>query len=118
MCYIVSSMCALISTTFFLSSRTLRKSCALVTGVQTCALPISRDLRLRDRPDVSRVFIASGDLEIEAAEEGNLHLRAKDGDGEFRIGPLHVALAAHRSEERRVGKESVSRCRPRGAPSR
>src|SRR3546814_7159339 len=30
---------------FFFSSRSRHTSCALVTGVQTCALPISRDHR-------------------------------------------------------------------------
>src|SRR3546814_6854419 len=34
---------------FFLSSRRRHTSCALVTGVQTCALPISLQLRARGR---------------------------------------------------------------------
>src|SRR3546814_4066381 len=33
---------------FFFSSRSRHTSCALVTGVQTCALPISAGARMRD----------------------------------------------------------------------
>src|SRR3546814_20675450 len=36
---------------FFFSSRRRHTRCALVTGVQTCALPISNSLFQRDRPD-------------------------------------------------------------------
>src|SRR3546814_4515287 len=42
-------MCSLVlcmSGCFFFSSRIRQTRCALVTGVQTCALPISADVRL------------------------------------------------------------------------
>src|SRR3546814_8699315 len=42
--FVISSMCLLI---FFFSSRRRHTRCALVTGVQTCALPISRKRRRR-----------------------------------------------------------------------
>src|SRR3546814_6360922 len=38
-------MCMLCSYFFFFSSRRRHTRCALVTGVQTCALPISRKVR-------------------------------------------------------------------------
>src|SRR3546814_4405746 len=72
---------------FFFSSRRRHTRCALVTGVQTCALPISlgsaSSAALRD-------FTNRG-------------LRT-------------LATSAMRSEERRVGKECVSTCRSRWSP--
>src|SRR3546814_2231402 len=43
--------------TFFFSSRRRHTRCALVTGVQTCALPISRTF---DRADVQKHIVAAG----------------------------------------------------------
>src|SRR3546814_7507791 len=40
-------VCSELFFVFFFSSRRRHTSCALVTGVQTCALPISRRLRRR-----------------------------------------------------------------------
>src|SRR3546814_5821775 len=68
---------------FFFSSRRRHTRCALVTGVQTCALPISRGKRQRARRGTS-----------DAKQLGSEFLQ-------------------HRSEERRVGKECVSTCRSR-----
>src|SRR3546814_1037716 len=90
---------------FFFSSRRRHTRCALVTGVQTCALPI-----------------------FEAAVEGE---GRRDRDALARIeerilrGAEKVAAAAIddavrraiRSEERRVGKECVSTCRSRWSPN-
>src|SRR3546814_7093431 len=92
---------------FFFSSRRRHTRCALVTGVQTCALPIcSEGLELLDRRraiDVGRyhhhLFLAPL-LEV----PGQLANR-----GGF-TGTLQ------RSEERRVGKECVSTCRSRWSP--
>src|SRR3546814_1266873 len=73
---------------FFFSSRRRHTRCALVTGVQTCALPIfpseamPRWKRLMTQPSAN-----TGQLSI-----------------------------ARRSEERRVGKECVSTCRSRWSP--
>src|SRR3546814_3208757 len=52
------SLCIL----FFFSSRRRHTRCALVTGVQTCALPISLrpNLRLGDVPGVVQEAIAGG----------------------------------------------------------
>src|SRR3546814_17252263 len=102
---------------FFFSSRRRHTRCALVTGVQTCALPISgcapvplsparagRAIVLHP-PGTGRVFrrrraVASGDQH--PAQGAPVHLREPG-----RLG---------RSEERRVGKECVSTCRYRGSP--
>src|SRR3546814_4299866 len=76
---------------FFFSSRRRHTRCALVTGVQTCALPILSFHRiLRTLPPSSCPFILE-----------HIFLR-KD---------VHP-----RSEERRVGKECVSTCRSRWSP--
>src|SRR3546814_14364165 len=76
---------------FVFSSRRRHTSCALVTGVQTCALPISTptDRSMRQCRTASPPS-----------------LRRPSGQPERR----------RRSEERRVGKECVSTCRSRWSP--
>src|SRR3546814_17725606 len=81
--------------TFFFSSRRRHTRCALVTGVQTCALPISSTNRI-DPP-----------------------LRKKDkrrDDGRDHQADRRKHRRDPRSEERRVGKECVSTCRSRWSP--
>src|SRR3546814_5975086 len=82
---------------FFFSSRRRHTRCALVTGVQTCALPISRKL--------------GADYVIDVQTEDPLAriMEITNGKG------VDVALDC-RSEERRVGKECVSTCRSRWSP--
>src|SRR3546814_20758330 len=96
---------------FFFSSRRRHTRCALVTGVQTCALPICEkstalvtpagharlkseldDLRRVRRPEVVRALAA-------AAAEGD-----RSENAEY----------TYRSEERRVGKECDSSVDPGG----
>src|SRR3546814_15514151 len=104
----------------FLSSRRRHTICALVTGVQTCALPIFA--RIAECPTVPPPSYIG--------RSGNgLHLLWKL-DAEFYIGGadaqikaietytrgIMLALDADRSEERRVGKECVSTCRSRWSP--
>src|SRR5207247_7245912 len=74
----------------------------LVTGVQTCALPIFAALKAaRDRERVKRALEALKD--------------AARGRDNVMVPILEASRAyATRSEERRVGKE----CRSRGAPNR
>src|SRR3546814_2290253 len=86
---------------FFFSSRRRHTRCALVTGVQTCALPISMQL---------------GDV-VNAMAAGN----GKPLDGVRvlaveQMQALPYATQLLRSEERRVGKECVSTCRSRWWP--
>src|SRR3546814_2512716 len=74
---------------FFFSSRRRHTRCALVTGVQTCALPICPgSSTLSNRP------YTWPDCPI----------------------PRNIGTCGVRSEERRVGKECVSTCRSRWSP--
>src|SRR3546814_9468559 len=84
---------------FFFSSRRRHTRCALVTGVQTCALPI-----------LSPRWPAC-DFEAARAIHATIARQSKHWLGqEIRLGqPV-------RSEERRVGKECVSTCRSRWSP--
>src|SRR3546814_9767857 len=85
---------------FFFSSRRRHTRCALVTGVQTCALPIFSE-RLGGAAIRRQIegLAASGSgcsIPEEIARESN--------------------MLPTRSEERRVGKECVSTCRSRWSP--
>src|SRR3546814_2933650 len=80
---------------FFFSSRRRHTRCALVTGVQTCALPISTPVR---HPPVMTTTCAPA-------------ARTASRDS-VRGSCVH----SPRSEERRVGKECVSTCRSRWSP--
>src|SRR3546814_9872376 len=82
----------LLAVFFFFSSRRRHTRCALVTGVQTCALPIS-------------TFISATASSSRATRPG-CTIRA--------FGRRWRARG--RSEERRVGKECVSTCRSRWSP--
>src|SRR3546814_10139170 len=88
---------------FFFSSRRRHTRCALVTGVQTCALPI---------------FVPR-----DAGTTWNERARKRDAD---RMSPRMAwraiqaalpreAIISSRSEERRVGKECVVTFRTRGS---
>src|SRR3546814_9007381 len=90
---------------FFFSSRRRHTSCALVTGVQTCALPIC--------------FLAiAAQLDDELLDLFGACLRylAMSGDLLFQVLDATEPFFDHRSEERRVGKECVSTCRSRWSP--
>src|SRR3546814_6286867 len=50
---------------FFFSSRRRHTRCALVTGVQTCALPISKGRRVMSNPSPPRAGGADGDAPFE-----------------------------------------------------
>src|SRR3546814_7929537 len=83
---------------FFFSSRRRHTRCALVTGVQTCALPIYL-LRHHAIDEIGEAREPFGRDGI-----GGVRLRLGDDRGR------------KRSEERRVGKECVSTCRSRWSP--
>src|SRR3546814_10044235 len=88
---------------FFFSSRRRHTRCALVTGVQTCALPI---YGTATTGNLRRRLATAGDLLPGLAQlhaQGRILLEQRQG----RNG---------RSEERRVGKECVSTCRSRWWP--
>src|SRR3546814_6391483 len=98
---------------FFFSSRRRHTRCALVTGVQTCALPIFAGiLRLRGRAQRIPGRISR---RIAVDPRRDFSRRGIGGGG----GRIHAAQRERRiarSEERRVGKECVSTCRSRGSP--
>src|SRR3546814_8597082 len=95
-CVVWCVLCLSVLLLFFFSSRRRHTRCALVTGVQTCALPICQGHRLVD------------------PEPGEHLVEARPPRGG--VGPTGWPVGAPRSEERRVGKECVSTCRSRGSP--
>src|SRR3546814_8775009 len=95
----------------FFSSRRRHTRCALVTGVQTCALPIWMQHAGRDMEAIIDAFL------ILARENEHAPLTE-----DFDVAPLveeevekvrPLLEGKPRSEERRVGKECVSTCRSR-----
>src|SRR3546814_12279475 len=108
----------LVVLTCFFSSSRRHTRCALVTGVQTCALPIypagARALPQSQRP-------AGADLRAVRARQPGAAVGAA-GNRTADPGPRgnHDARAWARpvlsSEERRVGKEGVSTCRAGWSP--
>src|SRR3546814_13079494 len=107
---------------FVCSSRRRHTSCALGTGVQTCVLPIYLDLSpllgssniAADKPQFCLVEknppFDQGLLAEEMVKLAKGAIDAKSG-GEFELDVCTCDRS--RSEERRVGKECVSTCRPR-----
>src|SRR3546814_12575723 len=100
---------------FFFASRRRHTRCALVTGVQTCALPICT-APLGALPITSPVMtdftiapLGSIETTASAPSQASAAL-AKVAQ------PCSFAAAIARSEERRVGKECVSTCRSRWSP--
>src|SRR3546814_12648347 len=92
---------AVVNSVFFFSSRRRHTRCALVTGVQTCALPI----------DVGRgkgagVYYLGDDIDHMLSEA----TRVRE---DIQRGATREEL---RSEERRVGTECVRTCRSRWSP--
>src|SRR3546814_3976354 len=87
---------------FFFSSRRRHTRCALVTGVQTCALPISftsmtPPVMYEERSDARKRYALATSCAWPRRLRG-------------------MPFSISRSEERRVGKECVSTCRSRWSP--
>src|SRR3546814_7185589 len=111
---------------FFFSRRRRHTSCALVTGVQTCALPILREAGDTDRIEKLAVAIIETLSRPYEVDQNTLYIGASVGvaigprDGrtaEMLIRSADLALyRTKRSEERREGKECVSTCRSRWSP--
>src|SRR3546814_2584111 len=104
----------------FFSSRRRHTRCALVTGVQTCALPISllHTYRTRAVAGMAGFGMSAG------LRAGTVAYIAgfPTGDPDLgieavgRLFQADVQRIFKRSEERRVGKECVSTCRSRCSP--
>src|SRR3546814_9604946 len=101
---------------FFLFSRRRRHTrCALVTGVQTCALPIY------STAIGASAYAADNATAIGNGSEASGEASTVTGKNGFASGTNSTAVgfaaSAGRSEARRVGKEWVSTCRSRWWPS-
>src|SRR3546814_1654581 len=107
------ALCDVCVGSFFFSSRRRHTRCALVTGVQTCALPIWPG---------STPHLAGEMLKTMAGLQMT-HVPYKGGCpalADLVGGQIQLMLEniQSRSEERRVGKECVSTCRSRWSPYR
>src|SRR3546814_7460396 len=94
---------------FFFSSRRRHTRCALVTGVQTCALPIS------DAPGTTgaaATFGAGG-----AFRSASSRVIAQPPATSPITSTASAPITKPRSEERRVGKEWGGTCRSRWSPN-
>src|SRR3546814_6995752 len=103
---------------FFFSSRRRHTICALVTGVQTCALPIFKEADLIESVDDALQFISYYHpmdyiRALGKAYEAEKSPAAKDAIAQILT---NSRMCAERAEERRVGKECVSTCRSRWSP--
>src|SRR3546814_959975 len=100
----------------FFSSRRRHTRCALVTGVQTCALPIlcQRICHIPANPEYSSLNVAQA-LQL-AAWELRYALLQADGAALLPASAAHQPDPGARSAERRVGSECVSTCRARWSP--
>src|SRR3546814_4510369 len=108
---------------FFFSSRRRHTRCALVTGVQTCALPISKALAGHSLGAASvheaiySLLMLNGGFMAGSAHISDLDPAAESFPIVRESRPAQLAtVMSNRSEERRVGKECVSTCRSRWSP--
>src|SRR3546814_1159808 len=99
---------------FFFSSRRRHTRCALVTGVQTCALPISNRRALRRSRAEERAWPVRRGW-WRSRREGEEGGQCVSSPAPFPL-LVFVNIIDNRSEERRVGKECVSTCRSRWSP--
>src|SRR3546814_16694725 len=107
---------------FFFSSRRRHTRCALVTGVQTRALPICWHLVHKRRSCGVRHRIANNkscatQTTFRCNADHNEYRKIEPTSRACGIAVYHrTSTQGERSEERRVGKECVSTCRSRWSP--
>src|SRR3546814_10466855 len=100
----------------FFSSRRRHTRCALVTGVQTCALPISTT-RTGTARSARHERAASASPRCAGRDSSAAPFLVVFLGAELVVARLAgLAQLRHRSEERRVGKACVSTCRSRWSP--
>src|SRR3546814_4580367 len=117
----VNRFSCLLCCLFFVSSRRRHTRCALVTGVQTCALPISGEHASGGHQPQSKRALALGEGRGGRKCPHDSTVSARLIYCSRCACPLRPPLirrvsAVQRSEERRVGKECVSTCRSRWSP--
>src|SRR3546814_8447064 len=101
----------------FFSSRRRHTSCALVTGVQTGALPIALPCVFEDGMGFERYIDYMLDVPMYFVYRDGAYIDASGQSfRDFMAGKLPALPGEIRSEERRVGKECVSTCRSRWSP--
>src|SRR3546814_6216563 len=115
---------------FFCASRRRHTRCALVTGVQTCALPILSSIARRSSESwqvtaTGKIGHSSGIFSADAGD-GAIYELARiihrfrtelpEPNLTFNVGLITGGEQVSRSEERRVGKECVSTVRSRWSP--
>src|SRR3546814_7063101 len=112
---------------FFFSSKRRHTRCALVTGVQTCALPISQQdtglIQAISQAPASVSFTAMAERQRQAVE---VVMQDPDVDTvssfigidgtNTTVNTGRMQIALKRSSELRVGKEGVTTCRYRWWP--
>src|SRR3546814_1106995 len=117
---------------FFFPRRRRHTRCALVTGVQTCALPIFLELESIDRQRQKAVELyTKGKFDEDQLDALNSRLRQQRGAIKAQLDALHAPLQVDfrvdverlrafvtdmRPDERRVGQECASPCRSRWEP--
>src|SRR3546814_1212926 len=100
---------------FFFSSRRRHTICALVTGVQTCALPILAWIHMEGSDVIKLELPRAEELPVEGLRyQLAWHHEASRKMVSFAL--FCASRLGQRSEERRVGKECVSTCRYRWSP--
>src|SRR3546814_8213758 len=99
----------------FFSSRRRHTRCALVTGVQTCALPIYR-AGGRGEARADENWEDSSTPTVDRGERGERRRSNMKLIYEYRPVQGENKRQRGRSEERRVGKECGSTCRSRWSP--
>src|SRR3546814_10555202 len=110
-------MCVIVF--LFFSSRRRHTRCALVTGVQTCALPIFNTGRklVAFVPLENGAPAVDGDFAIGGVPGTGARIDLDFGDfAGSALGGAVLPTGRARSEERRVGKECVSTCNSRWSP--
>src|SRR3546814_4415316 len=111
----------MLSYVFFFSSRRRHTRCALVTGVQTCALPISgsrildspsRDVIHRNEPAL-RSIVPGGNRTNPRSLSGRIgDLEAAGGLGQARQSPTMNCVPHHERLDRTARQPFATRCDP------